>query len=160
MNKPIFVWFYFMYHFILVSFSKWTILFIEIHKITNLYFYITAKPLDWSISFWTWGINQYSNHELDIFLFYSRVFWKSPVACIEAIGTRLLFWPGLNQLGVIKSMLSKSLTIFPNASDKSFIAIEASATTVYLFRIDSFWLHTDFSTNDFSHGESFVQLCH
>ena len=104
-----------------------------------------------SINFGTCDISHVSNHTLKIFLFFSSTFRWFPTTFIGETGVLLLFLPSFNWLGVINSMFSKSLTIFPSAKGKSLIAFNTSAEIVSHCSTDNHWFEIVFSKDSFTY---------
>ena len=102
-----------------------------------------------SINFGTCDISHVSNHTLKIFLFSSSTFRWSPTTFIWETGLSL-FLPSFNRLGVIKSIFSKSLTIFPSAKGESLIVFDTSAEIVSYCSTDNCWFEIVFSKDSFT----------
>ena len=103
-----------------------------------------------SISFGTSDINHVSNHTLKIFLFSSSTFRWFPTTLIGETGLLSLFLPSFNPLGVIKSIFSKWLTIFPSDKGKSLIAFNTSAAIVSHYSTDNHSFEIVFSKDSFT----------
>ena len=89
----------------------------SVNKTTSQIF--TSRSLrnhfGYSINFGTCDISHVSNHTLKIFLFSSSIFRWFAATFIGETRLLSLFLPIFNRLGVIKSIVSKLLTIFPSA---------------------------------------------
>ena len=103
-----------------------------------------------SINFDTCDISHVSNHTLKIFLFSSSTFRWFPTTFIGETGLLLLFLPSFNRLVSLKSIFSKSFTIFPSAHSKSLIAFNTFAAIVSYYSTDNCWFEIAFSKDSFT----------
>ena len=147
-----------MYHDISIGFYQKTILLIRRTSPHILKSLLLGNHFGWSINVGTWGLNHASSRYCKPFLFSPSIL----VISSDFYGDtrfRSLFILCLSLFGIIKPIFSKSLTRFPNASDRYFTEMEISADTVFQCNTSSLWYDTLFSNNYFTSSTFPLNLC-